>query len=56
MPIRCVRVETNINLSKVRYIQIQYRFTGIEPLRRAPTTMVHRTELRYEEDCHREMD
>jgi superfamily II DNA or RNA helicase len=30
VPIRCVRVETNINLSKVRYNQIQYNRKDIE--------------------------
>ena len=30
VPIRCVRVETNVNLSKVRYNQIQYNRRDIE--------------------------
>jgi superfamily II DNA or RNA helicase len=30
VPIRCVRVETNINLSKVRYNQVQYNRRDIE--------------------------
>jgi superfamily II DNA or RNA helicase len=30
VPIRCVRVETNVNLSKVRYNQIQYNRKDIE--------------------------